>query len=68
MYYIFFCIIGFIFGLLISYLADRFTTIYGTITVDDDMESYFFKMSTKDIKNPKNKKVIFKIERKYDSQ
>ncbi len=68
MYYIFFCVIGFIFGLLTSYLADRFTTIYGTIIVDDDMESYFFKMSTKDIKNPKNKKVIFKIERKYNSQ
>lgn len=66
--YILFYIIGFIFGLLASYLADRFTIIYGTIIVDDDMESYFFKMSTKDIKNPKNKKVIFKIERKNDSQ
>jgi hypothetical protein len=66
--YILFYIIGFIFGLLASYLANRFATIYGTIIVDDDMESYFFKMSSKDIKNPKNKKVIFKIERKNDSQ
>lgn len=66
--YIVFYFIGVIFGLLVSYLVDRFTTIYGTIIVDDDMESYFFKMSTKDIKNPKNKRVIFKIERKDDSQ
>lgn len=65
---IIFYIIGFIFGMLASYFSEKFKTIYGEIEVNDFDESYYFKMSSKDIKNPKKKKIIFKIQHNTDSR
>lgn len=65
---IIFYIIGFIFGILASYFSKKFETVYGEIEVNDEEESYFFKMSSKDIKNPKKKKIIFKIKHNIDSR
>ena len=65
---IIFYIIGFVFGILVSYFSKKFETVYGEIEVNDEEESYFFKMSSKDIKDPKNKRVIFKIKHNIDSR
>lgn len=68
--YIFCFIIGILNGCLISsYLFYiNFKKIYGIIEVDDESESYFFKMNSDKIKNVKNKQISFKIIHKNNSQ
>lgn len=64
--YIFCAFIFFMLGCLV--MCVKFGTINGIIEVDDENESYFFRMSSEDIKNPKNNRIIFMIQHKNNSQ
>lgn len=59
-------IVGYVLGII--YVLYKFRTIHGVIVVDDENESYFFKLSSDEIKNTKNSYITFKIEHRKDSQ
>lgn len=64
--YIYYFVIGFILGFVLFKVFDK--GAYGIIEVNDEDESYFFKMSSKDIKNPKIRKIVFKIVHKNSQE
>ena len=64
--YIFCSFIFFVLGCLVT--CFKYGTVNGIIEVDDENESYYFKMSSEDIKNPKNNRIIFMIQHKNNSQ
>lgn len=60
--FLLFFIIGYVIG--IFHILYKYKEIYGIIVIDDENESYFFKMPSDEIKDIKKKYVRFKIEHK----